>query len=132
MIKLTLLRYFKCFLKRIKYFVAWNHFLLLIIFNNLLIHDTIALSFSVSISTSCISIISISANWIKSVSISSNFRPNDVIGSAPDFTWNSNWSTWKSFNSFPSRLLENPAAFHVKFCMKSRIRMDMLWWNSNK
>ena len=80
-------------------------------FRNRIRHfNTIALSFSESISIYLIFIISISTNSIKSFSISSNFRSNDVIGSAPDVTWNSNWPTWKSLYSFPGRLPENPAA----------------------
>ena len=54
-------------------------------------------------------IISVSCKTIKLLSISSNLSSDDVIRSAPDVTRNSNWPTWKSFYSFPGRLLENPA-----------------------
>ena len=57
-----------------------------------------------------ISVITVSCSWVESFSISSGFDPSDVIGSAPDVTWNSGWLSWKSFYSSPGRLLENPAA----------------------
>ena len=80
----------------------------------------IGASFLTAISISYISIISISWNCIKSYSFSSNLSSNNFIKSAPDLTWNSNWSIWKTFYSIPSRLLENPADLHVKSWMKSR------------
>ena len=92
---------------------------------------TIAASSLAAISICSIFIISVSAYWIKSLSISSNFWPDDVIGNAPDVTWNSNWPTGKSFYSYPGGLLENPAALHGKPCMKGRSWMGLLGWNSN-
>ena len=61
---------------------------------------TIAASFLAAISICSITIISIRIVWIVSFSISSNFFPDDVTENAPDVTWNSNWSTGKSFYSF--------------------------------
>ena len=71
---------------------------------------TIAASSLEAISIWSISVITVSCNWVESFPISSGFDPSDVIGSTPDVTWNSSWPTWKSFYSFPGRLLENPAA----------------------
>ena len=71
---------------------------------------TIAASSLAAISIWSISVITVSCNWVESFSISSGLDPSDVIGSFPDVTWNSSWPTWKSFYSFPGRLLENPAA----------------------
>ena len=91
---------------------------------------TIVASFLVAIFISDF-FITISANRIKSFTISTHFRSNDVIGSVLDVTWNSNWATWISLYSFPSRLLENPVTLHVKSFMKSRNWMDLNWRISN-
>ena len=77
---------------------------------------------SASISTNCVSIITISAYWDKSSSISSNFSSIGVTWSSPDVTWNSNWCILKFFNNFPSRLLENSTAIHVKLSLKAESR----------
>ena len=95
------------------------------------VHFTIAASSLAAISTWSISVISICTNWVKSFTISSNFFPDDVIGSAPDVTWNSNWPTWKSFYSFPGGLLENPAGLHGKPCLNHWSWMDLIRWNFN-
>ena len=87
---------------------------------------TIAASSLAAISICCISIITICAYWNKSFTISSNFFPDDVIGSAPDVTWNSNWPTRKSFYSFPGGLLENPAGPHGKQCLSHWNWMDLI------
>ena len=79
-----------------------------------------------AISIWSISIIIICTDRIKSFSISSNFCPDDVIGNAPDVTWNSNWPTWKSFYSFPGRLMENLAGLHGKPCLSHWIWMDLI------
>ena len=84
-----------------------------------------------AISIWSISIIIICSDRIKSFSISSDFYPDDVIGNAPDVTWNSNWPTWKSFYSFPGRLLENPACLHGKPCLSHWIWMDLIRRNYN-
>ena len=108
----------------ISQFVKWgeDHSLNLII---------IPVSFLACILIFFIFIITISRIWIKSFSISSNLCSDGVIRSAPDVTRNSNWPIWRSFYCFLGRLLENPAALHVKSFMKSRKWMDMLWWNFN-
>ena len=87
---------------------------------------TIALSFSVSITINIVTIISNRRIRTIIFTISSDFCPDDVIGSSPDVTWNSNWPTWKSFNSFPGRLLENPAGPHGKPCLSHWIWMDLI------
>ena len=71
---------------------------------------TIAASSLTAISIWSIPVITVSCNWVESFSISSGFDPSDVFRIAPDVTWNSSWPTWKSFYSFPGRLLENPDA----------------------
>ena len=93
---------------------------------------TIAASSLAAISICSISIISISAQTIKLFTISSNFFPDDVILSAPDVTWNSNWPTGKSFYSFPGGLPEIPAAPHGKSCWSGRNWMGLNWRNNFK
>ena len=61
---------------------------------------TIATSSLTAISIWSISVITVSCNRVESFSISSGFDPSDVIGNAPDVTWNSNWLIRKSFYSF--------------------------------
>ena len=109
--------------------------------------DTIALSFSVSISISYVTIISNRRIRTIIFTISSDFCPDDVIRSSPDVTWNSNWPTWKSFNSFLGRILESSAGPHGKPCLSHWIWMDLIrrkfvdkryllrdlrWWSSRK
>ena len=72
-----------------------------------------------------ISIISTRRNWIKSFSISLNLSSNNVIGSAPDVTWNLNWSIWKYFYSFQSRLLEILLLFMQNLAWKQK--QDWFW-----
>ena len=93
--------------------------------------DTIAASSLAAISIWSISVITVSYIRVESFSISSGFDPNDVIGSAPDVTWNSNWSTRKSIYSFPGGLLENSAGPHGKPCWSVRIWMDLNRWINN-
>ena len=92
---------------------------------------TIAASSLAAISIWSISVITVSCNRVESFSISSGFDPSDVIGSAPDVTWNSNFPTRKSFYSFPCGLLENPAGPHGKPCWSGRIWMDLNRWINN-
>ena len=112
---LNLLKYkdlyvIKCYRNKLKQKIVWNFLSLFI--NSIRIsmwNYTIAASSLAAISIWSISVITESCNWVESFSISSGFDPSDVRN-APDVTWNSSWPTWKFFYSFPSRLLENPAA----------------------
>ena len=90
-----------------------------------IIQITIALSFSVSISINIVTIISNRRIRTIIFTISSDCWPDDVIGSTPDVTWNSNWPTGKSFYSYPGGILENPADPHGKPCWSGRNWMDL-------